>query len=563
MSDAWLTGRAQELRAAIQLVDSSEQRAIITEIDAVREEAQSRGEPRMIAILLRSSAMGRLSIPGRDQESEPLIDELLGHTRKHGLVVQRAGAHALQSRRLVHAGKEDAALTELARALAIIDDVAAPQSGEEQRDFDRTLAGALVDCWIVLNELAIYEVAEEVSSMAHRALRDSAGPHEITLHVFNLITMMVAWGLRLERVGRPAESAEKFSMAASMAASAEGPFAESLFRRSAAPAIEQIGTLAAAAALAEPGPAHIERLQRLLPTSSLSASHEKPLLAIAFVRCLETQARIDEGKQVLHATLAEIRERSAPAAIRLAMERELVRLELAPREDVPDALLAYTDILEAELWTMREARAVTLQTRREHERLSAEHGAIAAQAFQDPLTGLPNRRALDGRLHRLSASASTQPLSVALVDLDGFKVVNDEQSHAEGDNVLRVIASTLRDSLRGDDFVARYGGDEFVVLLPGAPGHSAKAAMDRAVHAVAAIPPHLSHGVRLSVGLVSMAAQEHPEAVLARADEAMYRAKRLGGSQVSAVNLVASGADGAGDGADTRERGSSENQLPG
>ncbi|SNR32708.1 diguanylate cyclase (GGDEF) domain-containing protein [Haloechinothrix alba] len=537
-----MAGRARELRAAVQLVSSNEQRVIISEIDAILGETQRRGDPALIANLLRSAAMGRLALPGRNQDAQPLIDELLAHSRKHGLVVQRAGAHALQGRLLAFDDKEDAALTELARALATVDDIAAPSASEERRAFDRTLASTLVDCWIVLNELAIYEVAEEVSTMAHRALRDSAGPHEITLQVFNLITMMLAWGLRLERVGRVAESREKFHLAASMAGSAEAPFAESLFRRSEAPAVEQIGTLAAAVGIASPGAAHIDRLTRLLPKTSHSASHEKPLVAIALVRCLEQQERTTEGVDVLRGALQEMRDRNAPTAIRIALERELVRLETAPYAELPEALRTYTDTLESELWAMRESRAVTLQTRREHERLSAEHGAIAAQAFQDPLTGLPNRRALDDQLRTLSGSAAAQPLSVALVDLDGFKVVNDEQSHAEGDNVLRVIASTLRDSLRGDDFVARYGGDEFIVLLPGAPASSAKAAMNRAVSAVAAIPSHLSQGVTLSIGLVSMAPHEHPEAVLSRADEAMYQAKRGGGSQVATT--TADGGDG-------------------
>jgi diguanylate cyclase (GGDEF)-like protein len=175
-----------------------------------------------------------------------------------------------------------------------------------------------------------------------------------------------------------------------------------------------------------------------------------------------------------------------------------------------------------------------LQTRREHERLTRAHGAIAQQALQDPLTGLPNRRALDDKMAELIAG-QVDPFSIALVDLDGFKGVNDRHSHAEGDDVLRVIASTLRQALRGDDMVARYGGDEFVVLLPGAPLHAAEAALGRAVDAVAGLPIDLSRGVTLSVGVISLRPRESANQALSRADSAMYVAKRQGGCQVAAV----------------------------
>ncbi|MFB9728660.1 GGDEF domain-containing protein [Haloechinothrix salitolerans] len=536
MSDAWLVGRARELRAAVQSTTRAEQLGIVAELDVLLEEAQTRGEPLMVADLLRSAAMARLSTPGLSPQAEPLLDELLAHTRKNGLPVLRAGAHALQGKRMILAEKEDEALTEIARALAILDDLPTPATPFETRVFNRSLVTALVDCWQGLNELGLYETAEEVSARSHRAMRESAGPHEITLQMFNLIEMLLAWALRLERIKHTNQAREKFAVAASVAAAVEAPFTESLFRLREAPAIEQIGLIAAAVAFNDPGRSHIERLKRLF--TQRSGAQEQVLVAIALARCLECDGQGEAARDVLLTARREADEANTPVAARLNIDRELARFELAANPGLPEAVTAYTLALERELWDMRESRAAALQTRRNHERLSAEHGAIAAQAaqaLQDPLTGLPNRRALDERLRALASDENMQPLSVALVDLDGFKGVNDNQSHAEGDDVLRVIASTLRDTLRGNDVVARYGGDEFVVLLPGAPAASAAAAMNRTVAAVSELPGHLSRGVTLSVGLVSMAPSEHPESVLTRADAAMYQAKRSGGNRVYAA----------------------------
>ena len=145
---------------------------------------------------------------------------------------------------------------------------------------------------------------------------------------------------------------------------------------------------------------------------------------------------------------------------------------------------------------------------------------------------------------RLTALSAAHPLAIALIDLVGFKLVNDRYSHGRGDEVLRAIANTLREVLRGDDLVARYGGDEFVAVLGGAPLHAAHAALGRAVAAVDRLPEEITRGVTLSVGVVSMTRTETETGVLARADAAMYEAKRRGGNTVVVL-------DGTGDEAAT------------
>jgi len=537
MSDAWLVGRGRELIAAVQHTNPTEQREIVSSLDEMLLEAQRRGEPVLVAQLLRAAVVARLVVTTIAGESEPLLDEMLAHSRRHGLALYRADAHALRGRLLLLTAQEDAALTEIARALAILDDSTGPDVQLARREWAKMQASALIDCWVVLNQLGVYESAEEVIARAHQANRESAGPHDITLQLINRVKMLLGWGLRLERVDRHREAAAKFDTAASMAVAVEAPFAESLFpRRIGVPAVDQVGVLAAALALAAPDGSHVERLRRLLIEPGFP--HEHVIMTIALARCLDAAGDREDALKALHATRATLGEDKSASTMRLNLIRELARLDRDCEDESIRSLVDYATALEAELWSMRESQIATLNTRREHERLSAQHGAISQQALQDPLTGLPNRRALDEHLRTLSATTTAHPLAVALIDLDRFKGVNDEHSHAEGDDVLRVVASTLRDALRGDDLVARYGGDEFVALLPGAPVSAAKQALGRAVTAVSSLPLHLSHGVTLSVGLVSLRPQERADQVLSRADAAMYQAKRRGGNQVATTSAA-------------------------
>ncbi|MEV4144526.1 GGDEF domain-containing protein [Amycolatopsis sp. NPDC049691] len=540
MSDAWLVGRARELIAAVQRQEYTQQLQIVELMDELLDETQRRGEPTMVAQLLRASAIARLITKGLAAEAEPRLDEMLAHTRRHGLALLRADAHALRGRRLVIAAQEDPALTEIARALAILDDSAIPNRQVGIRQWNRMLWSTLNDCWIVLNQLGVYEAAEEVIGRAASAIRESASPHEITLQLMNRVKMLLGWGLRLERIDEYDESAEKFRTAASMAVAAEGPFTESLFpRKAGVPAVDQVGVLASAQALHSPSADQIDRLRALHEGTGYPG--EREIVAIALARCLDQAGRREEALDVLRHARESLTDDTSQPSMRLNIARELARLDTTPdyASGASESLIDYARRLENEMWSLRESQIATLNARREHERLSAEHGAITQQALQDPLTGLPNRRALDEKLRQLASSADAQPLAVALVDLDGFKGVNDKQSHAEGDNVLRVVASTLRDALRGDDLVARYGGDEFIVLLPGTPASAAKMALGRAVKSVSNLPHHLSHGVTLSIGLVSLRPQERGEQVLARADAAMYQAKRGGGNQVASANSMA------------------------
>ncbi len=535
VSDAWLVGRARELNAVGQHSDARGQRSTLREADSLLSEARRRGEPRIVAQLLRHCASMRLANPEFLDGADSLLDEQLTHTRRHGLVVLEADAHALRGRRALLAGNEDKALSEIANALAMLDDELVPDATLGRRSWERLLATALIDIGLVLTQLGVYDMADEVMARAHHRIRESGGPHEIAVHMINRCRMLLGWGLRLERVGEEEHAVDRFATASAIAVAVEGPWRESLFPRLAdRSAAEQMPVLGAAHALAHPSDEHLSRLEVLRTVDRATHPREKIIVAIALARCFIASGRRTDAVKVLSETRDDLAFNDAEPTLRISLVREYAKLTEPASASTNAALRDYALELENELWHMRESRIATLTARLDHRRLNREHHAITRQALHDPLTGLPNRRALDDRLESLLENSESQPLSVALVDLDGFKEVNDRCSHAEGDDVLRVVASTLRDALRTDDLVARYGGDEFVVLLPGATLAAAEVALLRAVEGIARLPKALSRGVTLSIGCVTMRPQESSGQVLSRADAAMYQAKRKGGNQVAA-----------------------------
>ncbi|SEP18389.1 GGDEF domain-containing protein [Trujillonella endophytica] len=155
------------------------------------------------------------------------------------------------------------------------------------------------------------------------------------------------------------------------------------------------------------------------------------------------------------------------------------------------------------------------------------HETLAAT---DPLTGCLNRRAFLDRLHAAIGGAAEESTVVCLVDLDGFKAVNDRDGHAAGDAVLRSVTTALAAAVRETDTVARLGGDEFAVLaaVP-EPGDATRLA-ERIREGIARVGR--SVGVTASVGLTVVRAGDDDHEVLLRADQAMYRAKAAGGNRI-------------------------------
>ncbi|MDO9625889.1 MAG: diguanylate cyclase [Pseudomonas sp.] len=161
------------------------------------------------------------------------------------------------------------------------------------------------------------------------------------------------------------------------------------------------------------------------------------------------------------------------------------------------------------------------------------------KALLDPLTALPNRAAWNERLELEMARWQRYggDLLLAVVDIDHFKRINDEYGHLAGDKVLKVIASELHKRLRKTDFIARFGGEEFALLIPATPMAGGLQLLETLRSGIEECPFHFRGErvtITLSAGISAFASTEHSEQVFERADQALYRAKRGGRNCVEA-----------------------------
>jgi diguanylate cyclase (GGDEF)-like protein len=170
----------------------------------------------------------------------------------------------------------------------------------------------------------------------------------------------------------------------------------------------------------------------------------------------------------------------------------------------------------------------------------AFHERLAHEAAHDALTGLPNRRRMQ---EALGASLQAGSVGVLFVDLDGFKPVNDAYGHEAGDELLRQVASRLGSCVRAQDVLARVGGDEFVVLMPGITDQADAEAMSVRVGDALSRPFLIArHTVTIgaSVGVHLASGAADPDQALRAADHAMYAIKRAGGGRLGIASASAS-----------------------
>lgn len=199
------------------------------------------------------------------------------------------------------------------------------------------------------------------------------------------------------------------------------------------------------------------------------------------------------------------------------------------------------DLREQEVAARLKALAERVANMEQEAQGYREHLEVQRQkALLDPLTGLPNRAAWSERLdHEVNAwHQRGNTLSLAMLDLDHFKRINDGYGHLAGDKVLKIIATVLSKRLRPGDFIARFGGEEFVLLMPDSTLADALAIGEILRGAIEACPFHFKGEpvtITVSMGVAQFQPGERSDLALKRADEALYKAKAAGRNQVQAA----------------------------
>jgi two-component system cell cycle response regulator len=189
------------------------------------------------------------------------------------------------------------------------------------------------------------------------------------------------------------------------------------------------------------------------------------------------------------------------------------------------------------------ARARTqIRKKRYTERLRDNVQQSIEMAITDPLTGLYNRRYMESHLSALveQAAARCKPLTALVLDIDYFKSVNDTHGHDAGDDVLREFSTRIRKSIRGIDLACRFGGEEFVVIMPETDMAVATIVAERLRRRIASERFPIQQGaksidVTISIGIATLdVSDDNASSILKRADQALYRAKRDGRNRVVA-----------------------------
>jgi len=288
---------------------------------------------------------------------------------------------------------------------------------------------------------------------------------------------------------------------------------------------------------------------RVALSSAGSPASLAELCVTGMEACRQFLARHDANESARRRQMVELVELVREAMATLVGDTATFDSGLAASAGRFDAMLKLESLTQIKILLTREVSEIKRLTEERQKSWSAtltgfstrinelevQLAASEEQATSDPLTGLANRGVFDRTLKELSTKLGSH-FSLALIDVDDFKSVNDTHGHLMGDEVLNIVATCLRSAFRNEDVVSRHGGDEFAVLIKDMTLFHAETRICGALDSMNASRPYSEAGeiipFTLSVGLAEFSAGDTARSVVQRADEALYDAKRQGKNRV-------------------------------
>jgi diguanylate cyclase (GGDEF)-like protein len=462
--------------------------------------------------VIRSAALLNLERPA---EAWDVLQTVLGRLDEASPTMQ-ARFHAMSGGSAYWFDDHDTAIDETVMALAVLADV--PASAER--------AMATASCGLNLAYCRLFPLAAEVLGQALDVAAE-VGMHAGRLHS-QAQYVQLTWGMSLDHLGLTARRDECWEAVVrhhALAVADPAGLPDMMLALSHAERALLAGRL---------GDAKTARdglhAAAAVPLESKSPSLRR-LLAHAEGAALFAEGRLDEARRTLLALWQSVSDRAVP------VRTDDVPLLLARIDEAAgrpaDALRWYRVVYDRYGRTQQEswqARETAARLKVEQEALLRRSRELEADTLTDPLTGLPNRRSLDADLATLipAVQAAGEPFTLAVLDVDRFKWINDGHGHPVGDEVLRIIGRVLRERCEDCDRFARYGGDEFVLCVP-APLDQARATVAAVVAAVAGhLWSEVSPALRVTIGwgIAELGPDDTATSLFEAADRELLAAKR-------------------------------------
>ncbi len=422
--------------------------AAVARLPEMAAEAERRSWPEVSFVLAAAQTVHAMTRPDAERDPAPLVHALL--RRAEGLGAPAFVAIATGFRAIVASANGDAAnlLADVGRAVALLDDT-------EQSPLDRCTGYVVVAA--ALNTLQLWELVDEMYTRAAELSPDCEAPAQAAAVAVNRVLIRLEWACALLEDGDEQASGEQLQRAEAAVPEALAERLPALWRRD----VEAISDILRLLRGADPVPMAETLAEHRRQLSASSDLEALPLLdaawALALVQHGQVPAAVAAARELAPSSSSSSGAKSFPL---------WVRAQVLAAEAPAEATSAQRDhaVLVGRL--RRESRLAVLGAAHAQiavERRRAEHERLAHQVNTDALTGLSNRRSFDA--WQQEPGPVRRATALLLVDLDGFKAVNDTYGHGCGDEVLRRVGRLISASIRSGDLALRLGGDEFAVLF--------------------------------------------------------------------------------------------------